>query len=99
MDWVIIVLLILIGAVLGLLLFGNKLTIPSKNIRSTAVKKDEILAQYKKELQNILSQYDDKDEQVKQKKLFLHKVTSELSRNIYFTPEQNKQIIQTLASL
>jgi len=98
MDWVIIVLLIIIAIIIALLLFQDKIF--KKNIRSGAIKKEDIEQKYKKELQDILSRYsDNKDEQLRQKKLFLQKVTAELSRNIYFTASENRQIIQNLATL
>ncbi len=98
MDWVIIILLIVVAIIIALLLFQDKIF--KKNIKSSVVKKDEILQQYKTELKKILDRYkDNKSEQKKQKKLFLQKVTSELSRNIYFTASENKQIIQELVLL
>ena len=98
MDWVIICLLIIIAIIISLLLFQDKIF--NRKIRASAIKKDQIADQYKKELEELLKKYNnDKDEQLKQKKLFLQKVTSELSRNIYFTASDNKKLIQSLATL
>ncbi len=69
-------------------------------IKSSAIKKSEIILQYQNQLKNILHQCkDDKDTKIEQKKLFLQKCNSELSRNIFFTQDEAKQIIQKLAQL
>ena len=68
--------------------------------KDKTVKKDEIIEQYEKELKNILSKYkNDNEMKVKEKKLFLQKCNSELSRNIFFDENESKKIIQKLASL
>ncbi len=98
MDIVIIILILaLVG--IGVLIFlnGNNKNL---NTKSSIVKKHEIMEQYEKELQLILNNYkDDKDKQIAQKKIFLQKCSSELSRNIFFDPSESKKLIQKLASL
>ena len=95
-----IVVALLIISVGFLIIFSKGLTAHAKTTKSPKIKKDEIIEKYKNELEDILKRYqNNKDEQIAQKKLFLQKVTSELSRNIYFSKEENKQIIEKLASL
>ncbi len=66
--------------------------------KDEAVKKNEIIEQYKKELSDILKNCNNENK-IKQKKLFLKKCNSELSRNIFFDESESKIIIQKLASL
>ena len=96
MDIVIIITLILIVGVVFLLLQNNKSVSP----RDSALKKEDIISNYEKDLQKILSKYkNDKERQIEEKKLFLQNCSSELSRNIFFNPNEAKQIIQKLALL
>ncbi len=68
--------------------------------KDKVVKKNEIIEQYEKELKDILKKYNnDNESKVEQKKLFLQKCNSELSRNIFFDESESKKIIQKLASL
>ncbi len=94
---IVLVLLILALIVVGVLIFLNG---NSKDIKSPTVKKHEIIQQYEKELNTILNRYkNDNETKIKEKKLFLQKCSSELSRNIFFNPDESKKIIQNLASL
>lgn len=69
-------------------------------LKETSQTKQEIIARYENELKTILEQYKDNNEvQKEQKALYLKKCNSELSRNIFFTPEESKEILQKLASL
>lgn len=96
MDIIIIILLLAL-IVVGYLIYLNN---NPRNTKSPAVKKDEIFKQYKKELKTILQQCNgDNDLKIQQKKLFLQKCSSELSRNIFFTQSESKKIIQDLATL
>ena len=95
MDIVIIITLILIIGVIFLLLQNT-----NTPTRSQTVKKDDIIKNYEKNLKDILSKHENnKDKQIEQKKLFLQKCSSELSRNIFFNPDEAKLIIQKLATL
>jgi len=94
---IILVVLILALIVVGVLIFLNG---NSNNTKPTAVKKHEIIQQYEKELKNILNKYKNNNEtKIKEKKLFLQKCNSELSRNIFFDENESNKIIQKLASL
>ena len=93
MIYVIILLIVGIG---GYLFLKNT----QSGFKSSSIKKDEIIKQYEDELKKILEKYkDDKTTQLEQKKLFLKKCNSELSRNIFFTPNEASSIIQKLAGL
>ncbi|MEA3552955.1 MAG: hypothetical protein U9R39_00990 [Campylobacterota bacterium] len=97
MDTVLI-LLILALIVVAVLIFLNGNS--TNNAKSSVVKKHEIIEQYEKELKAILDKHKHNNEtKIEQKKLFLQKCSSELSRNIFFDPEESKQVIQKLASL
>ena len=96
MDIVIIILLIAILGI-GYLIYTGGI---EQNTKSPTIKKDEIIEQYKSQLKNILKKYEhDKDTQIEQKKLFLQKCSSELSRNIFFDTREAKEVIQKLAQL
>jgi len=71
----------------------------SYKIKNTLLKKEEIIVQYEDQLKKILVNYEDKNEQIKQKKIFLQKCNSELSRNIFFTEQEAIQVIQRLSQL
>jgi hypothetical protein len=77
-----------------LLLFKTK-----NKIQETSVKKEQIILEYEKELQELLLKTDDPKEQAQIKNKFLQKCNSELSRNIFFTQEESKQALQKLASI
>jgi hypothetical protein len=88
-----IVLIILILIVIGILLF-NQSNSPTKK---PAVKKEEIIIQYEKDLEKILLKYnDDKPLQIQEKKKFLQNCNSELSRNIFFTHDEAVKVIERL---
>lgn len=66
-------------------------------IRNSGEKKEEIVNNYEKELQILLTKYqDDKTKQMEQKKMFLQHCNSELSRNIFFTNEETVKVIEKL---
>ncbi|MCK5111263.1 MAG: hypothetical protein KAQ94_07055 [Arcobacteraceae bacterium] len=95
-DIILITLIIIVIAVIIVVVFTKN----KHQIKSSSVKKSEIILKYQNQLKNILRQCkDDKDTKIKLKKLFLQKCSSELSRNIFFTQDEAKQIIQKLAQL
>ena len=66
-------------------------------IKNSGDKKEEIVTNYEKELQTLLTKYqDDKTKQIEQKKIFLQHCNSELSRNIFFTNEESIKVIEKL---
>jgi len=82
--------------ILGVFLFSKK----NSNVKNTAVKKEEIIAQYETKLLTLLKQHkNDKTKQIEQKKIFMQHCNSELSRNIFFTREESVKILQKLSLL
>jgi len=71
----------------------------SYKVKNTLLKKEEIIEKYENQLKKILANYQDKNEQIKQKKIFLQQCNSELSRNIFFTEKEAIQVIQRLSKL
>ncbi|PIF04198.1 MAG: hypothetical protein CSA86_02435 [Arcobacter sp.] len=91
---IIIVLLLLI--IVGFYFFFKK----NSKVKNPAVKKEEIIQEYEANLQSLLLKYENnKQKQMEQKKIFLQKVNSELSRNIFFTQEESVKIIQRLLKI
>ena len=91
---IVIVILIVILLILGGLLYLNNNPI---SVKSKAVKKEEIIAKYSSDLREKLANCQSKEEKIEQKKIFLQGVSSELSRNIFFTEDEAKKVIQKLA--
>lgn len=71
----------------------------NNKIKQTSQTKKEIIQRYENELQSLLDQCEDKESQQKQKAVFLKKCNDELSRNIFFTQNEAKEVLQKLASL
>lgn len=69
-------------------------------IKPKAVKKDELIQNYRVELLEILEKYkDNKDLQFQERINFLKRVNSELSMNIFFEKEEARKLIQELSNL
>ena len=69
-------------------------------IKSPAVKKDELIENYKLELLEILEKYENNKElQLQERLKFLKRVNHELSMNIFFEKEEARSLIQELSSL
>ncbi|MDD3055320.1 MAG: hypothetical protein PHE16_05515 [Aliarcobacter sp.] len=69
-------------------------------IKPKAVKKDELIQNYRVELLEILEKYEDnKDLQFQERIKFLKRVNSELSMNIFFEKEEARNLIQELSNL
>ena len=69
-------------------------------IKPKAVKKDELIQNYRVELLEILEKYEDnKDLQFQERINFLKRVNSELSMNIFFEKEEARNLIQELSNL
>jgi len=75
------------------------LTKTKHKLKETSQTKQEIIARYESELKQVLEECKDKESSQKQKALYLKKCNDELSRNIFFTPDEAKEILQKLASL
>lgn len=96
MDNILIIILIFVLIFLIYIVYIGK---GSNNTKSTYLKKSQIEQKYVDELKSILNNCSSKDEQISMKKQYMQKVSSELSRNIYFEPHESKQLLQKLASL
>ena len=69
-------------------------------VKPQAVKKDELIENYKLELLEILDKYEENKElQLQEKLKFLKRVNHELSMNIFFEKEEARNLIQELSSL
>ena len=69
-------------------------------VKPEAVKKDELIQNYRVELLEILEKYEDnKDLQFQERIKFLKRVNSELSMNIFFEKEEARNLIQELSNL
>lgn len=69
-------------------------------IKPKAVKKDELIQNYRVELLEILEKYEDNKELQFQERInFLKRVNSELSMNIFFEKEEARNLIQELSNL
>ena len=69
-------------------------------VKPKAVKKDELIQNYRVELLEILEKYEDnKDLQFQERIKFLKRVNFELSMNIFFEKEEARNLIQELSNL
>ena len=69
-------------------------------VKPKAVKKEELVENYRMELLKILEKYEDNKElQLQEKLKFLKKVNYELSMNIFFEKEEARDLIQELSKL
>jgi hypothetical protein len=93
LETIIIVLIIVTGVILFFIFKDDA----AFAFRSKALKKEDICQNYIDELKNVLNGYDTKEQKIEQKKIFLQRVNSELSRNIFFTEEEAKELIKKLS--
>jgi|AntRauTorcE11898_2_1112593.scaffolds.fasta_scaffold76913_2 uncharacterized membrane protein (DUF106 family) len=69
-------------------------------IKDSEQKKEEIINAYENNLRSIIEKNKhNQSKLLQEKKLFLLKCNSELSRNIFFTAEESKKIIENLLKL
>jgi hypothetical protein len=95
MEIVLICLIALIGAIM-LYFFKNS----SVMTKAPAVKKSEVEQNYINKMQNLIDENkENKDKLLIEKTKLLKEINSELSRNIFFTPEESKKLIQKLLNL
>lgn len=95
MEIAVLLVLVVLGA--AIFYFKNQST---QNHKSSAVKKTEIIENYENQIKEVLHRYkDDNTKQLEEKTKLLKQINSELSRNIFFTPEESKQVIQYLLTI
>lgn len=69
-------------------------------IKPKAIKKEELVENYRVELLGILEKYENNKElQLQEKLKFLKRVNYELSMNIFFDKEEARDLIQELSKL
>ena len=69
-------------------------------VKTKALKKEELIENYKLELFQILENCDnDKELELQERVKFLKKVNYELSMNIFFEKEEARNLIQELSNL
>ena len=72
----------------------------NNSVKPKAIKKEELVENYRLELLEILEKYEDNKElQLQEKLKFLKKVNYELSMNIFFEKEEARDLIQELSKL
>lgn len=90
-----IALLILLVVVFSLVFIKQ-----NKQIKSAAVKKEEIIALYQQQMIDILEKYkDNKELQIKEKIKLLKNINNELALNIFFDEQESKKILKDLTNL
>ncbi|MEA3290584.1 MAG: hypothetical protein U9Q04_10445 [Campylobacterota bacterium] len=92
-----VIVFLLTALTAGALFYKRK---DGSSIRSTVLKKEDIIKNYEDELKEMMSPYeDDKKMQIKIKKEYLQKCNSELSRNVFFDEDEAKEVIEKLSQL
>jgi len=72
----------------------------NKNIKKSFQKKEEIITDYENRLKIVIEKNKhNKTKLLNEKKQFLLECNSELSRNIFFTDEEAKKVIEKLLKL
>jgi len=98
MDIVVVLLLLAIfGIVFALFKISGATNI---NTKTTTLSKEQLELRYQNELRKILEKHkDDPKAQKIQKMIYLKNLNDELSRNIYFTHDDAKKLLNKLASI
>ncbi|MDD2894577.1 MAG: hypothetical protein PHG81_01040 [Aliarcobacter sp.] len=96
MEYILALVLSAIFTVVYLYFKKNKTTF----IKPKAIKKEELIENYRVELLEILEKYEDNKElQLQEKLKFLKRVNYELSMNIFFEKDESRNLIQELSNL
>mgnify|MGYP000147378667 FL=1 len=91
-----LLLLILIPLAIFLIIKQQKKT----NIKSSIVKKEEIIEEYKRQIREVISQNkNDQTALVREKTKLLKKINYELSMNLFFDEKESKKIILELLEI
>lgn len=90
-----LLLICVLAYILFILLFKSK-----TNVKDQAVKKEELVAAYKKQMQDLLTNYEyNKQLQTQEKIKLLKKINHELSMNIFFEENESKELLNQLANM
>ena len=96
MEYIFALILSAIFTIVYLYFKNNK----TNSVKPKAIKKEELVENYRLELLEILEKYEDNKElQLQEKLKFLKKVNYELSMNIFFEKEEARDLIQELSKL
>lgn len=95
-DNILLILIVALIVLLFLYFTKNK----KVNIKSPVVKKDELIQNYKNQMQDVLNKYEnDKSKQTQEKIKLLKKVNTELSMNLFFDENEAKALLKELSNL
>ena len=92
MDFFMMLLIVFLACLLLILMLK-----PKQQAKTHAQKKEEITLQYQQKLAEALHTIEDADERQKQKIILLKRFAKELEFNLFFTKEEVKALIQSLA--
>lgn len=91
-------LLLIILIPLGIYLFINQNK--QKNIKSKAVKKSEIIEEYKSQMRAVIDENRDNPQKQKEEKIkLLKKINAELSMNLFFDETEAKELLDELLKI
>lgn len=91
-----LLLLILIPLAIFLIIKQQKKT----NIKSSVVKKEEIIEEYKRQIREVISKNkNDQSALLREKTILLKKINYELSMNLFFDEKESKKIILELLEI
>lgn len=98
MDIVVVLLLLAIFGVIFVLFNMSGAT--NINKKTGTISKEQLELKYQKELRKLLEKHkNDPETQKIQKMIYIKNLNDELSRNIYFTHDDAKNLLQKLASM
>jgi len=96
MDSLTLILIFLIFFAVFLFITASK----KKNIKPSAVKKEELIQTYKNQMKELLLKYEnDKKLQTQEKIKLLKKINYELSMNLFFEKEEARKLLKELSNL
>ena len=96
MDALTLILIFLIFFGIFLFITANK----KKNIKPPAVKKEELIQAYKKQMRELLKEHENnKTIQMQERVLLLKEINQELSMNLFFEKDEATKLLKELASL
>ncbi|RXK13893.1 hypothetical protein CP965_00140 [Halarcobacter mediterraneus] len=92
-----VIILIFLAAIFFLVLYFS--SSDKKEHKSQAIKKEELILKYEKEMKELVDKYKNNNEELsKQKIQYLKKASNELHNNIFFDESEAKALIKKLAS-
>ena len=96
MDIITLLLIFLIFFAVFLFITANK----NKNIKAPAVKKEELIQDYKNQMKELLLKHENnKKLQTEEKIKLLKQINQELSMNLFFEKEEATKLLKELSTL